>query len=151
MKKLLSFILFSSLATAAFAANFSGVYECQIHDHADGNFIGKLTLNINKDASKLKEGYASYNITLDVPALPYAYKGIAAARGNDLAIYFESVGENKNPDDRGVGIASVILDQDKFGHDKVSIHKFYYETAYKGKSNFGFERCVKKDDTLPNT
>ncbi len=146
MKKLFSlfFVSFLSLSSA-FAANFSGTYDCQLRDHTDGNFTGTLTLTLNKEASKLKEGYASYDITLDVQGLPYSFGGIAAARGNDLALYFESVGANKNPDDRGVGIASIILDQDKFGRDVVSIHKFYYEKSYKGKSNFGFEKCIKKE------
>lgn len=138
---LISFFMFSS----AFAADFTGTYDCQVYDHTDGAFTAKLILELKKEASKIKEGYASYNITFDVTGMPYAYTGIAAARGNDLALYFESVGENKNPDDRGVGIASVIVDQDKSGRDVVSIHKFYYEKSYKGKSNFGFEKCIKKD------
>jgi hypothetical protein len=133
------------MVSSVFAADFTGTYQCQIRDHMDGNFDAKLALTLNKEASKLKDGYASYDITFDVIGLPYAYTGIAAARGNDLALYFESVGENKNPDDRGVGIASVIMDQDKTGRDVVSIHKFYYEKSYKGKSNFGFEKCIKTD------
>ncbi len=146
VKKSLIFLVSCFMISSVSAANFSGTYECQIHDHIDGNFNAKLVLALNKEASKLKEGYASYDITFDVVGMPYAYTGIAAARGNDLALYFESVGDNKNPDDRGVGIASVIMDQDKLGRDKVSIHKFYYEKSYKGKSNFGFEKCIKMDN-----
>lgn len=145
MKKIYCFLMASFFGiSSVVAADFSGTYACQLRDHADGNFTGQLVLNLNKDASKLKNGYASYDITLDLQGLPYAYTGIAAARGNDLALYFESVGENKNPDDRGVGIASIIMDQDKFGRDIISLHKFYYEKSYKGKSNFGFEKCIKK-------
>lgn len=44
----------------------------------------------------------------------------SAARGNDPALYFESKGDNKNPNDRDV---TVILDQDKAEKDVVSIHK----------------------------
>lgn len=145
MKKIIALLTSSLIFSSAFAADFSGTYDCQVYDHTDGPFTAKLVLELTKEASKLKEGYASYNITFDVTGMPYGYTGIAAARGNDLALYFESVGEEKNPDDRGVGIASVIVDQDKSGKDVVSIHKFYYEKSYKGKPNFGFEKCVKQD------
>lgn len=52
-------------------------------------------------------------------------------------------GPNKNPDDNGVGIASIIIDQDVNGKELVTLHKFYYEQSYKGKHNYGFENCVK--------
>lgn len=144
MKKLLAVTLLSAaLAGSAFAADFSGTYQCHLTDHSDGPFDAVLILKLNESASFSKTGYASYDIKFDVKGIPYAYEGIAAARGSDLALYFESAGDNKNPDDRGVGIASVILDQDKSGKDVLSIHKFYYEKSYKGKSNYGFEDCTK--------
>ncbi len=145
MKKLLAVtLLTATMAGSAIAADLSGTYQCHLTDHSDGPFDAKLVLKLNKSASFQKEGYGSYDIKFDVKGIPYAYTGIAAARGNDLALYFESTGDNKNPDDRGVGIASVILDQDKSGKDVVSIHKFYYEKSYKGKSNYGFENCIKE-------
>ncbi len=139
----LTLLLCLGAGSAAWAADFSGTYQCDVQDHSDGHFAATLVLKLNKEASKINKGYASYDIDFKVTGMPYAYTGMAAARGNDLALYFESVGEHKNPDDRGVGIASIILDQDKSGNDKLSVHKFYYEKAYKGKSNFGFETCIK--------
>ena len=131
------------ICQTTFATDFSGNYKCELQDKSDGYFTAKLILKLNPEASKLQNGYGSYDIKFDVKGIPYSYSGIAAARGNDLALYFESVGDKKNPDDRGVGIASVILDQDKKGKEIVSIHKFYYEKSYKGTSNFGFENCIK--------
>lgn len=143
MKKLITLCALGFVASNTFAADFSGTYKCDLYDKTDGYFKAQLALKLNLDASKLDKGYGSYDITFNVAGLPYSYSGIAAARGNDLAIYFESVGSKRNPDDRGVGIASVVMDQNKDGKDIVSIHKFYYERSYKGKSNFGFENCVK--------
>lgn len=145
MKNILATTLLSvTMISSAMAADFSGTYQCHLFDHSDGPFDATLVLKRNKSASFDDEGYGSYDIKFNVKGIPYAYTGIAAARGNDLALYFESTGNNKNPDDRGVGIASVIVDQDKSGKDVVSIHKFYYEKSYKGKSNYGFEDCVKE-------
>ncbi len=143
MKKLITLCALGLTAFNTFAADFSGNYKCELHDKTDGYFKAQLTLKLNREASKPENGYGSYDIIFNVAGIPYSYSGIAAARGNDLAIYFESVGSKKNPDDRGVGIASVVIDKNKDGKDIVSIHKFYYEKSYKGKSNFGFENCVK--------
>lgn len=142
-KIFLATFLTLSISASALAADFSGTYQCHLTDHSDGPFDATLALKLNPDASFSNTGYASYDIDFNVTGIPYSYTGIAAARGNDLALYFESTGEKKNPDDRGVGIASIIVDQDNTGKDVVSIHKFYYEKSYKGKSNYGFENCVK--------
>lgn len=143
MQKLLISILLSVNA-CAIAADFSGTYDCHLTDHSDGPFTATLVLKKDESASFPDVGYESYSLKLHVKGIPYTYTGMAAARGNDLALYFESTGNNKNPDDRGVGIASIIVDQDKEGKNSVSIHKFYYEKSYKGKSNYGFEKCIKK-------
>ena len=144
MKKLiLSIFLTTGIACSSFAADFSGQYRCHLIDHVDGSFDAALTLKLNSDATFEKTGYASYDIRFHVTGIPYSYTGIAAARGNDLAVYFESTGDKKDPDDRGVGIASIVSEQDKAGKDIVTIHKFYYEKSYKGKSNYGFEECTK--------
>ena len=135
----LSFLICSS----AMAIDFSGMYGCHLTDHSDGPFKATLILQKDESASFANVGYGSYSLNFRVEGIPYAYTGIAAARGNDLAIYFESTGDHKNPDDRGVGIASVIVDQDKKGNNTVTLHKFYYEKSYKGKSNYGFETCIK--------
>ena len=142
-KSIVSIFLAMGVACTAFAADFSGQYNCHLVDHSDGPFDATLTLKLNPDATFEKTGYASYDIQFNVTGIPYPYTGIAAARGNDLALYFESTGDKKDPDDRGVGIASIVADQDKSGKDVVSIHKFYYEKSYKGKSNYGFEECSK--------
>lgn len=143
MRKLLLTVALASMMNCASAADFSGTYDCHLTDHSDGSFDATLTLTLISAASFNDKGYASYNIDFKVPGIDYPYTGIAAARGNDLALYFESTGEKRDPDDRGVGIASVIVDQDKLGKDIVSIHKFYYEKNYKGKPNYGFENCIK--------
>ncbi len=143
MKKILLSCFFSALASSGLAADFSGFYKCELLDNSDGYFAATLALKLNPAASKTERGYTSYDIDFHVTGIPYPYTGIAAARGNDLALYFESTGENKNPDDRGVGIVSVVMDQDKSGREIVTLHKFYYEKSYKGSGNFGFENCTR--------
>lgn len=143
MKKLLMATIFFFVSTSAMATDFSGTYACNLVDHSDGPFTATVVLKKDPSASLDDIGYGSYLVDFNVKGMPYSYTGIAAARGNDLALYFESTGKNRNPDDRGVGIASVIVDQDKTGKQIVSLHKFYYEKAYKGKSNYGFENCTK--------
>ncbi len=144
MKKfLLVTLLTAGMVSSAFAADFSGTYQCHLNDHSDGPFDATLILKLVKAASFPKIGYASYDIQFNVKDMPYPYVGLAAARGNDLALYFEATGADKNPDDRGVGIASIIVDQSDSGREIVTLHKFYYEQSYKGKSNYGFESCVK--------
>lgn len=135
--------LMVAFSGSAMATDFSGTYDCHLNDHSDGQFDAKLTLKRVKEASFSKTGYASYDIQFDVNDMPYPYVGLATARGNDLAVYFEATGDKKDPNDRGVGIASVIVDQDEKGKDVVEIHKFYYEQSYKGKANYGFEKCIK--------
>jgi len=143
MKELLLVCSFLTSVSSVSAADFSGAYKCELLDHSDGYFAATLVLKLNPDASKMDKGYASYDIDFNVTGIPYPYTGIAAARGNDLALYFESAGDKKNPDDRGVGIVSVVMDQDKSGKEIITLHKFYYEKSYKGNGNFGFENCSK--------
>lgn len=143
MKKCMIALLAAGFLGSATAADFSGTYQCHIADHSDGAFDATLVLTANPDATFSDSGYASYNLTLHVPGMPYDYEGMIAARGNDLGVYFESVGEKKDPNDRGVGIGTVIVDKNKAGINTTRIHKFYYEKAYKGKTNYGFEHCVK--------
>ncbi|HVT61879.1 MAG TPA: hypothetical protein VHD33_00115 [Legionellaceae bacterium] len=140
---MLKALLIIFVCNGAMATDFSGLYECQLTDHSDGPFTARLILKKDESASFSEIDYGSYLVTFHVTGIPYDYSGMAAARGNELALYFESVGQNKNPDDRGVGIASMIVDQDKDGKKIVSLHKFYYEKSYKKKSNYGFERCIK--------
>lgn len=144
MKKIFTMAMLAlGITQYAAAADFSGTYQCHVSDHSDGPFKATLMLKLNPQASFENVGYASYDVDFKVDGMPYAYTGMAAARGNDLALYFESTGDKKNPDDRGVGIASIILNQDESGKDIIALQKFYYEPSYKGKSNYGFEGCIK--------
>lgn len=143
MRQMLISIGFAMACNYAVAADFTGTYKCNLIDNSDGKFTATLVLKKDISASFDDLGYASYLVNFNVNGIPYAYTGMAAQRGNELALYFESTGRNKNPDDRGVGIASIIVDKDKNGKKIVSFHKFYYEKTYKGKSNYGFEKCVK--------
>lgn len=143
MKKLLMATLFFFVTTCALATDFSGTYNCTLTDHSDGPFTAVLKLTKDPSASFDNTGYGSYLVDFNVKGIPYAYSGIAAARGNEMALYFESVGKNRDPNDRGVGIVSIIVDEDKTGKQIISLHKFYYEKSYKGKSNYGFEQCTK--------
>lgn len=143
MRAIVRFFLIFCVYTSVNAADFSGTYQCNLTDHSDGPFSATLVLKKDPSVHFDDQGYGSYTLNFEVKGIPYSYTGIAAARGNDLALYFESTGANKNPDDRGVGIASIIVDQDKKGENIVSFHKFYYEKSYKGKSNYGFEQCLK--------
>lgn len=142
MKKILT-ILLAGMSLSTFATDFSGTYKCELFDKSDGGFSTTLKLKLNPKSSVSGSEYASYDIDFNVQGIPYPYTGIAAANGNNLAIYFESTGSKKNPDDRGVGIATIILDKDKSGKDSISLHKFYYERSYKSNSNYGFENCKK--------
>lgn len=143
MKKYSLVFMSILICNSAMALDFSGNYKCKLRDNSDGAFTSTLTLKKDASASFDKEGYGSYIVNFTINGMPYAYTGVAAARGNELAIYFESVGNNKNPDDRGVGIASVITYVKKDGSKSTIFHKFYYEKSYKGKSNYGFEKCIK--------
>lgn len=90
-------LLTFGIENCALAADFSGTYRCHLTDHSDGPFNATLVLKLNPKASFLTSGYASYDIAFHVDGIPHEYSGIAAARGNDLAVYFESTGEKKNP------------------------------------------------------
>ena len=138
-------LLFMSIliCNSAMALDFSGNYKCKLIDNADGAFTAALTLKKDANASLDKEGYGSYLVNFTVKGIPYNYTGIAASRGNEIAIYFESIGSNRNPNDKGVGIASVLTSFEKDGKKSISFNKFYYEKSYKGKSNYGFEKCIK--------
>src|SRR3990167_11553261 len=120
MQKMLMSALSFLICSSAMAIDFSGMYGCHLTDHSDGPFKATLILQKDESASFANVGYGSYSLNFRVEGIPYAYTGIAAARGNDFAIYFESTGDHKNPDDRGVGIASVIVDQDKKGNNTVT-------------------------------
>lgn len=119
----------------AFASDLSGTYECDINDRIDGVFKETLTIKNNPQASLPEQGYMSYDLEFTEVGTSHKYTGFAAASGDNVAMYFES--PDKNANDRGVGIALVSTE-----HKKITIKKFYYEPAYQGKENYGFEECV---------
>ena len=141
MKKLFSLLLIT-VSASSFAADFSGKYRCDAYDAHDGKYQAEMTLKLNKAYSKMDRGYASYDFSLASEGYPYSFNGLAAASGSNLAIYFESIGAKRDPSDKGVVIGTIITDQDGQGKEVVSMHTFYYEKAYKGKGNYGFENCV---------
>ena len=141
MKIILIFILLFSLCVGnVFAEDISGKYNCHLNDHSDGLFDVTLVLKNNPQASFPKQSYMSYDFTFEFTALGaiHTYEGFASAHGNNMAMYFESTGDHKDPSDKGVGIASVSTIK-----DTITFSKFYYEPAYQGKVNYGFEECVK--------
>lgn len=121
----------------AFADDLSGTYKCHINDKMDGTFEETLLIKNNPRASLPIQGNMSYDLEFTEVGTSNKYTGFAAASGDNVAIYFES--PDKNTNDRGVGIASVSTKQ-----KKITIKKFYYEPAYKGKANYGFEDCIKE-------
>lgn len=94
MRKLLALILVSS-SVSVLAIDFSGTYKCELFDKTDGGFDATLKLKLNPASSLVDKGYASYDIDFSVNGMPYSYTGIAAAHGNNLAIYFESTGDKR--------------------------------------------------------
>lgn len=135
MKKLCMLGLLFGLISNAFANDLSGKYKCHINDQIDGTFEETLIIKNNPQASLPKQGYMSYDLEFTEVGTSNKYTGFAAANGDNVAMYFES--PDKSTNDRGVGIAYVSTK-----HKKITIKKFYYEPAYEGKANYGFEECV---------
>jgi len=145
MKKILFAGILVAMNWSAGAVDFSGTYSCKMVDNADGSSKSLFTLKLNPLVSKLDQGYASYDTSYSTEGLPYSYTGIAASHGNELAVYFESVGDKKDPSDRGVGIGTVIMDQDGSGKIEISMHNYYYQKMYKGHANYGTANCIKTE------
>lgn len=139
------FLLF--ICQHACSADYSGTYDCTLYDQTEGYFTGEMVLELNKSASIAQQGFNSYDFHLSYKGVPYQYEGYAAANGNQLALYFESVGSQRDPDDKAVGIANVVVEKDVNNKDIVRIHKFYYMQDYHDNSNTGFESCVRRDAT----
>ncbi|MDX2050379.1 MAG: hypothetical protein SFT93_04335 [Rickettsiaceae bacterium] len=128
----------------ALAYDFSGAYKCdKAFDSQDGNFTSTITLRPNNDYKKANSSYSIYNFEMKCPGYNYTWEGTAIANGNNLAIYFYSVGEHREKSDFGTASATIITHEDKKGKITTSLHEFYYETAYKGKPAFGFQDCKK--------
>ncbi len=125
----------------AFATDFSGVYQCDGFDYQDGKYTAKITLKINNTFSKKINAHKVYDFSMEASGYDYTWTGYAVANGANIAIYFESTGPKKEPSDKGVGIATVVVDLDSSGNELVTLHKFFYEQAFKGKPDYGSENC----------
>ena len=131
----LFFVWLSASAQSAFTGtNFSGIYDCTGQDNSEGAYTGKVTIHLVKEKSAGE--YSSYQFKLEVPGFG-AYPGHAAARENNMAIYFANT--DASTKDFGTGIAN--FSKNKAG--KWSFKKFYYEPEFKG-GNFGIETCTAR-------
>lgn len=131
----LFFVWLSASAQSAFTGtNFSGIYDCTGQDNSEGAYKGKVTIHLVKEKSAGE--YSSYQFKLEVPGFG-AYPGHAAARENNMAIYFANT--DASTKDFGTGIAN--FSKNKAG--KWSFKKFYYEPEFKG-GNFGIETCTAR-------
>lgn len=123
------------------AQDFSGNWICQEMDSHDG-YLAKetITLTTNSAHSDAKNGNMSYDLKINVPGLD-GYTGVAVSNGNRVALYFEGV---KNPNDKGVGLATVS--QQVTGNNKYVQHldKFFYEPVYAKTGSHGYGSCIKQ-------
>jgi len=119
--------------------DFSGIYDCKGMDAHEGKYTGVVTMK--KVAEHSKEGYVSYDFTLQVPDYG-TYQGHAAARGSFAAIHFALPLANGlyggKDQDYGTGIAQFTSVKGKW-----QFVKFYYEPDYKG-GNTGLETCLQR-------
>lgn len=121
--------------TAAFTGtDFSGSYDCTGDDQHDGKFTGAITLALVREQSTGE--YGSYSIKFEAAGFG-GYTGYAAARGNNMALYFA----NNDASKKDFGNSIVTLRKNK--NDKWQFHSFYYEPEYFG-GNYGTEFCVMK-------
>jgi hypothetical protein len=129
----LAFLCMSTNAQAAITGtDFSGIYDCTGQDNSEGAYTGKVTINLVKEKSTGE--YGAYKFKLEVPGFG-TYPGHAAARDNNMAIYFA----NTNPSTKDFGTGIATFSKNKAG--KWSFKKFYYEPEFKG-GNFGIEICT---------
>ena len=129
----LFFVCLSASAQTAFTgSDFSGIYDCTGQDNSEGSYTGKVTIHLVKEKSAGE--YGAYQFKLEVPGYG-SYPGHAAARNNNMAIYFANT--EASTKDFGTGIAT--FSKNKAG--KWSFKKFYYEPEFKG-GNFGIEICT---------
>lgn len=162
MKKLISVsVLCCALLTTSMCLasedklNIAGTYKCTGYDSYSGRYTGTVVLKPDFKASDFKNNFGAYSFSLSAK-IPgdsnvYDYTGEAAAHGDSLAIYYKNIDPKAAIDDQGVGIASIVRDQDAKGNVTVSFHKFYFEPQYlrdkkgpTGKTGgTGTENCVR--------
>lgn len=135
MSRIATVLLATFLSFSASAApDFSGRYACSGQDASEGPYTGTVTLR--HVAAHSKQGYSAYQFTLEVPGYG-TYRGHAAGKGRDLAVYFA----HEDPATRDYGTGLARFSQVKPG--KWQFRKFYYEPEFKG-GNHGIENCVQQ-------
>jgi hypothetical protein len=122
-------------AKSAFTGDdFSGIYDCQGNDSHEGQYTGKVTMELVPSQS-INE-YGAYKFKLEVPEYG-VYLGQAAANGTHVAMHFALTDQTTK--DYGTGIASFKMN--KAG--KWSFIKYYFEPEFKG-GNYGTEECTQR-------
>lgn len=111
--------------------DFSGTYNCTGNDQHDGKFTGAITLTLVPTQSTGE--YGSYSLKFEAVGFG-GYTGYAAARGNNMALYFA----NTDASTKDFGNSIVTLRKNK--NDKWQFESFYYEPEYYG-GNYGTEFC----------
>lgn len=158
LKKGCLFVFLASVSLVGHAAtpvadplHIAGDYKCTGYDSHDGHFKGDLNFKLDKEASHFDHGFGAYTFTLRVElegGVGATYSGMAAAQGNQLAMYFAN-DSAASPTDRGIGQASITHDQDAAGKYTTTLHKSYYLPAYMRDAKNGqgagrgTEVCVK--------
>ena len=114
--------------------DFSGIYDCKGDDSHEGNYTGKVTMELVPSQSV--DQYGAYKFKLEVPEYGI-YLGQAAASGTHAAMHFALTDQSTK--DYGTGIAS--FKKNKAG--KWSFSKYYFEPEFKG-GNYGTEQCTQR-------
>ena len=114
--------------------DFSGTYDCSGSDQHDGNFSGAITLELVRAQSTGR--YGSYTVKFEATGFG-SYLGHAAARDNNMALYFANTDASK----KDFGNSIVTLRKNR--NDKWQFESFYYEPEYYG-GNYGTELCVMR-------
>ena len=124
-----------AFAKPAFNGNdFSGVYDCKGDDSQEGEYTGKVTMELVPSQS-INE-YGAYKFKLEVSEYG-VYLGQAAASGIHVAMHFALTDQRTK--DYGTGIAS--FKKNKAG--KWTFMKYYFEPEFKG-GNYGTEQCTQR-------
>ncbi len=111
--------------------NYSGVYNCKGANDQVGDYEVTVTLRLNRASSYGKFGAYEYQ-TETVNST--VYRGLAAARGNQISISFEF-------NDRGVVEHSIGVATMQKTRGLWNFRKYYYEPDANG-GNYGNEYCI---------
>jgi hypothetical protein len=114
--------------------DYSGTYECQGDDSADGLYTGTAKLQLVLEHSYAD--YGAYDFTLAVPT-GGLYIGHAAAQARTMAIHFALTNSTSN--DFATGIAQFS----RLPSGKWQYFIYYYQPNYQG-GNIGVENCEQQ-------